>query len=62
MEEFFEKYFYDVDVDCWLEGEELNFQFERIGKKMKEEYLVTVKQEGKPIYQKKLVTTKLKAE
>ncbi len=60
MEEFFEKYFYDVDVDFWFEGEELNFQFERIGKKMKEEYLVTVKQEGKPIYQKKLVTTKLK--
>ncbi len=62
MEDFFEKYFYDVDVDCWLEGEELNFQFERIGNKMKEEYIVTVKQDGKPIFQKKLMTTKLKVE
>ncbi|MEX2681279.1 MAG: hypothetical protein Q6373_006740 [Candidatus Sigynarchaeota archaeon] len=62
MEEFFEKYFYDVTIDCWFAGEELNFQFERVGgKKMKEEYLVTVKQDGKPIFQKKLVTTKLKA-
>nr|MDO8083349.1 hypothetical protein [Candidatus Sigynarchaeum springense] len=61
MEDFFEKYFYDVNIDCWFADEELNFQFERIGgKKMKEEYLVTVKQDGKPIFQKKLATTKLK--
>jgi hypothetical protein len=62
MEDFFEKYFYDVDVDCWFEGEELNFQFERIGNKLKEEYLVTVKQDGTPIFQKKLMTTRLKVE
>jgi hypothetical protein len=62
IEDFFEKYFYDVDVDCWFEGEELNFQFERIGKKLKEEYLVTVKQDGTPIFQKKLITTKLRVE
>ncbi len=62
MEDFFEKYFYDVDVACWFAGEELNFQFERIGNKMKEEYIVTVKQDGKPIFQKKLMTTKLKVE
>ncbi|NMC07519.1 MAG: hypothetical protein GYA24_20060 [Candidatus Lokiarchaeota archaeon] len=60
IEDFFEKYFYDVNIDCWFEGEELNFQFERIGKKLKEEYVITVKQDGTPIFQKKLVTTKLK--
>ncbi|MBN2152509.1 MAG: hypothetical protein JW839_13740 [Candidatus Lokiarchaeota archaeon] len=62
MEEFFEKFFYDVNIDYWFEGEELNFQFERIGKKLREEYLVTVKQDGTPIFQKKLITTKLKVE
>ncbi|MBD3188615.1 hypothetical protein GF325_17430, partial [Candidatus Bathyarchaeota archaeon] len=43
IEDFFEKYFYSVDIDYWFAGEELNFQFECVGKKLKEEYLITVK-------------------
>jgi hypothetical protein len=63
VEEYFEKYFYNVDVDCWFAGEELNFQFERIGNKPKEEYLITVKGNGKDIiFQKKFLTSKLKVE
>ncbi|HME56221.1 MAG TPA: hypothetical protein VKM55_28730 [Candidatus Lokiarchaeia archaeon] len=62
IEDFFEKYFYDVNVDCWFGNEELNFQFERIGKKLKEEYLVTVKQDATVLFQKKILTQKLKVE
>nr|MDO8113854.1 hypothetical protein [Candidatus Sigynarchaeota archaeon] len=60
IEDFFEKYFYDVNVDCWFQGEELNFQFERIAAKPKEEYLVSVKEEGNVIFQNRILTNKLK--
>jgi hypothetical protein len=60
VEDFFEKYFYDVKVDCWFGNEELKFQFERIGKKLKEEYLVSVKQDSNVLFQQKILTQKLK--
>ena len=62
VEDFFEKYFYDVDIDFWFEGEELNFQFERVSKKIKEEYLITVKQDANVIFQQKIQSNKLKEE
>ena len=62
IEDFFEKYFYDVNVDCWFGGEELNFQFERVGNKLKEEYLITVKQDSEILFQKRIMTQKLKVE
>jgi len=62
IEDFFEKYFYDVNVDCWFGGEELNFQFERIGNKLKEEYLITVKQDSDVLFQSKILTQKMKVE
>lgn len=62
IEDFFEKYFYDVNVDCWFGGEELNFQFERVGNKLKEEYLITVKQDSNVLFQNRIMTQKLKVE
>ncbi|MHA1890851.1 MAG: hypothetical protein ACTSYS_07665 [Promethearchaeota archaeon] len=61
LENFFEKYFYNIDIDYWFEDEELNFQFECIGKKIREEYLITVKQNDNVLFQKKIVTTKLRS-
>nr|MDO8116782.1 hypothetical protein [Candidatus Sigynarchaeota archaeon] len=60
IEEFFERYFYDVNIDCWFEGEELSFQFECIGKKILDEYMITVKQAEKTIFQQKIHTNKLR--
>lgn len=61
VEDFFERYFYDVDIEMWFEGEELNFQFECVGKKLREEYLITVKQHGRTIFQHKINTGKIPA-
>ncbi len=62
IEDFFERYFYDVNIDYWFEGEELNFQFDCVGKKILAEYLVNVKQSGKTIFQQKIHTNKLRVE
>ncbi|MHA1682958.1 MAG: hypothetical protein ACTSUE_18610 [Promethearchaeota archaeon] len=60
LEDFFEKYFYSIDIEYWFDDEELNFQFNSVGNKIREEYLLNVKQGGETIYQEKILTTKLR--
>ncbi|MFX0099163.1 MAG: hypothetical protein ACFFCS_06235 [Candidatus Hodarchaeota archaeon] len=59
IEDFFEKYFYDVEIDYWFEEEELNFQFDTVGRKVKEEYMINITQGEKRIFQQKITTTKI---